>query len=293
MAQEKITDDIFQAYLHCRHKSYLMLQGQDGRKSDYGKMQDRRLREFQCEARMGLSSEYQQTDILSVPLATIEQLSLGRPLVLDSLIGSGDLVSHPDALERRRGDSALGSFHYEPVIFLPYQTLVRTHRLVLGLGAVVLSRTQGASPKYGRIIHGDDFSSTRVHLGSYLAAASAAIDDLRSLRTETSEVPYSLNSHCWSLSFRACQGTSMRETDVAAGSVVIARNQRPPVRLWNVGAGARRWTACSTALRSIACARPRRNSTRSFRAVKSLALGTEANGEAGGIWDGVCRQTEL
>ena len=147
-----ITDQIFKAYLNCKHKSYLKLQNRIGQKSDYEKLQEQLDVKYQLEAQTKLVSNYAKNDVLHLSYPTLDKLSLGKGLILDMSISMNGLQASFDALKKCSENSKLGSFSYEPVSFCRHQKIKRIDKLFLIFECVVLNCLQGVMPQKGFLI---------------------------------------------------------------------------------------------------------------------------------------------
>src|SRR5215218_2189741 len=113
----KVTRDVLESYLHCTHKGYLKLAGEQGSPSDYELLQREARTRLRQAAAERLMCRHQEGDFLRSVTLTRPLLKQGAPLLLDATVEDRTLSIHVDALLRAAGPSRLGDFHYRPVVF--------------------------------------------------------------------------------------------------------------------------------------------------------------------------------
>ena len=87
--------------------------------------------------------------------ATMELMRKGVATIFQGTLTDGDWTGRPDLLERREGESSLGSWHYVPVDVKSTHALEKYQKLQLVFYATLLERAQGRFPEEPAIINGD------------------------------------------------------------------------------------------------------------------------------------------
>lgn len=87
--------------------------------------------------------------------ATLVLMREGAPLILQGTLTDGDWTGRPDLLERREGESRLGSWYYVPVDIKSTHVLEKYQKLQLTFYATLLERIQGRFPAEPAIINRD------------------------------------------------------------------------------------------------------------------------------------------
>ena len=70
---------------------------------------------------------------------------------------------------------------YNPIVFLPHQKITKEHKLFLAFCGTALGHEQKIVPTSGRIIFGDDLSSTRVQLVSLIKTVNKMEKELANM----------------------------------------------------------------------------------------------------------------
>jgi predicted RecB family nuclease len=87
--------------------------------------------------------------------ATLALMRTGTPLIYQGTLTHGDWTGRPDLLERRDGESNLGSWHYVPVDVKSTHALEKYQKLQLTFYARLLEKTQGRFPAEAAILNAD------------------------------------------------------------------------------------------------------------------------------------------
>src|SRR4051812_75746 len=135
-----ITDVVFEAFLQCEMKAYLLLQGVTGTDPEIADWQWTVAHQFQksCSERLRLAAPEAQCHTGMPPLDALEQ-GFYR-VILDPLISASDIHAQLHALVRvvtRRGVNAVSYF---PVRFVPHEKLAPSDKLLVAFDALAVSR---------------------------------------------------------------------------------------------------------------------------------------------------------
>jgi predicted RecB family nuclease len=150
----KITNDVLEGHLKCRYKGYLKTMREQGPPHPYEILMKESRERIRQAATARLLARHNGGEVSSgVPL-TQDLLKGGLPLLLDAAFEDEDLSVRFDALLRVDGDSPLGGFHYQPVIFHEAEKATADLRMLLALLGVILCRIQGKEPATGVMIYG-------------------------------------------------------------------------------------------------------------------------------------------
>src|SRR6516225_3797556 len=113
----KITSDVLESYLHCKVKGHLKLAGQQGTKGDFETMLTELRAEVRFKAIEAIIARHPGDQVArNIPLTTAG-LKRGPQYILDGTFEDEALALHLDGLKRTEGESKLGDFHYQPVLF--------------------------------------------------------------------------------------------------------------------------------------------------------------------------------
>ena len=191
----KVTVQSFRDYLSCKRKLFLREQGETGEETNYARFIAEARESFGAKVISHLCETY-KTDITHNDEARAQQLRLGASLLLGVTIKHENFSVRVDALKRVAGESALGDFHYNPILFYSGETIRNSERLLLAFQGLMVGALQGYLPSTGLIIIGDSFRCSTVNIQSYYASARAILSDVVDISSGKVEPPLILNEHC-------------------------------------------------------------------------------------------------
>lgn len=154
----KITPQTFYKYFLCPHWVWFEVWGDQSAKGEMSALRQKLL-----EQGLHHEEEYikDRTDVEVVTaedtdeafLQTLEFMKKGADVIWQGRLESENWVGIPDLLERRKGRSKLGAWHYVPVDIKSSGSLKKEHRLQLTLYSILLERLQGKRPSEACIIN--------------------------------------------------------------------------------------------------------------------------------------------
>jgi predicted RecB family nuclease len=212
MSAKKITSEVLEAFLHCKLKAHLKEAGEQGTRTDYEALLSRRDDLKQAAIQKILAAHGEDQVARSITL-TADELKSAPLFVLDALYEDDLFCLKIDGLKRVPGASALGPFHYLPMLFRSGEKIGREERLVLELHGLLLAGMQGLAPSHGIVWHGKECRGTRVALR--MDRAEQLLRQLR--RTQDSEPPkLVLNDHCQMCEYRQrCHDQAVKEDSLS------------------------------------------------------------------------------
>jgi hypothetical protein len=151
-----LTDEVFVACLKCRYKAYLKLSGAAGEMTDYERLQRRLSDEYRAAARDDRVRRVPRGGAVDDPPSPTDAIAGGAALINGALL--------TDTGQSCRFDDPGAGPPYVPLLFVRRVRVTTDDRLLLGYGASVLARVQGAPPDLGKIVHGPQFSVSKVKL---------------------------------------------------------------------------------------------------------------------------------
>jgi len=208
-----IKDQIFEAYLNCKYKSYLKLHNQTGQKTEYEILNEHLDKKYHLEAQARLEFHYANENILRPSHLTLDKLNLGKDLILNTKIFKDGFHVSYDALKKCVKSPKFGLISYEPVIFCRHEKIKRIDNLTLTFKAILLDRLQGVMPKRGFLIYGENYITESVRLFSHIKTVEKMIADLRTQMCSSDEIPIFLNHHCNICEFSNFCESKALETD--------------------------------------------------------------------------------
>src|SRR5438067_1687746 len=121
-----LTDEIVAAFLKCRYKAFLKLQGVDGVTSDYETWQSRLAEQYRSAALSQFRQCETATATVDSPLSVVDTIRQGNELITDVTLGDADESCHVDALVKASGTETVVGACFQPVLFL------RQEKITLG-----------------------------------------------------------------------------------------------------------------------------------------------------------------
>ena len=211
----KITTDILESYCNCKFKSYLKLAGEKGKITEYEQLikEARAVITYSAAVKLNIHHEENRTPIgIKLDRSVLKQ---GLPRFLNVLLENEELSIHFDALQRVSGTSAIGEFHYIPILFNETGSPSQKQRSLLGILGSIVGDLQGTQPVHGILIHGQAGQLRRVRMTLQNASSRQKLKELVAIRSGTTP-RLSLNSHCQICEFRErCYADAKTKDDLS------------------------------------------------------------------------------
>ena len=196
-----VTDAVFEAFLHCETKAYLLHEGIDSQ-SKLGAWEES-LGQFKQHVSERLISSVGEDEVyIGTPSHRMLEQGSHR-IVLRPVIKSSDVRAEPDALWRMPLASGATSFRYSPVRFVRNEKVSRFDKLVLAFDALALNRINGSPPGSGKLIYGSQHEIVTVPLAKLLEAVRHSVMQVMKQQASPIPPPLVLNKHCPECEFRA------------------------------------------------------------------------------------------
>lgn len=248
----KTNSQLFEAYLKCHTKSWLLSRGQTGEGNAYAEWVKAQEIAYQAESvqqlqkalpaeqrlvelptRENLKEPACHLDVGSSVFSTVSSDALsqsernqnGTPLERNETIGTFNPRTHLGSqlsefqlhtVERVATDGRSESGQFIPIRFIFRNKLTRDDRLLVALDAMVLSELVGREVSLGKIIHGNNHTILKVK-------TAGLFDEVRKLLTRIAEAVASssppdlvLNDHCGECEFRdLCRQKAVKTDDLS------------------------------------------------------------------------------
>ena len=136
----KITRDILESYVFCRSKGYLQWTGEYGMPSDYAMFLTQSRDEVRRKAMAKMLAQPHKDQVVQGMLLTTTVLRKGLLFVLEARVEDGPFCLTLDGIKQVPGESALGAFHYIPMLYYGGRQIRGEQRFMLTLYGIFLSR---------------------------------------------------------------------------------------------------------------------------------------------------------
>jgi len=195
-AVNNISHEIFDAFLICTYKSFLLTSGLKGEKSDYIELISRLDNKYRVTASNKLGMAVGNGLAANISKCQFQELHAGDEIFFNVCVIVERLNSQIDAVKRVEGFSQLGAFHYIPVIFCRNVRIGKIQKLSLAYRALVLGQAQGRIPDKGVIIYGPKFRQTKIGIKSHVETITRYIDSLSQQNDGKVKSALFLNRNC-------------------------------------------------------------------------------------------------
>jgi predicted RecB family nuclease len=218
-----ITESLFIAYGLCPFKAFLKSKGEVGALVDYEVIQTEADARFRVEAIERLLRSQADSQVLREP-PSLEIVALaGAMLILGACVEIFDVAVSFDVFERhvdRDADDRRPV--YVPVQFCHRNKLTRLDSLLAAFHGIILGEALGQSIPFVKIVHGHDFSVTKIKLigptgtTKLVKEVKQTLARLKNQIESTSPPLMILNSHCHVCEFRdRCRAEAVTKDDLS------------------------------------------------------------------------------
>ncbi len=192
-----ITQEIFEAFLHCPTKSYLSSHSGAGAATALVRARQQWEELFRHTGSSTVSTRVPDNQVyVGTPIAEAIRQQQYR-VILDCTLQASDLRAHTHGLELVRSPGAKGRSAYAPFRFVSTERISTADKLLLAFDAFVFSQTYGTTrPRLGKVIHGRDYSATTVPLAPLYAKVQSVVTAIASQHISATPPPLVLNKHC-------------------------------------------------------------------------------------------------
>src|SRR5262245_49780841 len=198
----QITDSLFHACCLCPYKAFLQSKCEVGKVLEYEAIQaeaDARFRELAIER---LVATHTGGIILRDPPSLTAAIEQGAGLILGATVNALDGEHKIEVLERHLRRGSDGKAVYVPITFSHRNKLNVVDSLLAAFRGIIFAEALGQPVPLVKLVHGPDFSVTRVKLVSpsgstqLIRRARQTLDRRKQTRDPTTPPLMVLNDHC-------------------------------------------------------------------------------------------------
>src|SRR6516165_778570 len=119
------------------------------------------------------------------------------------------------------------SIHLIPFRFIFTNKLDKADKLLLAFDAFTLSQSLGREISFGKIIHGDNHSTSKVNISKLVGEVQKRIDKLALMLTSSAPPELILNRHCAECEFQTrCHKEAIQQDDLSLLSGMTAKERK-------------------------------------------------------------------
>lgn len=212
----EISREVVEGYLICKYRGHLLLNGSQGTPHDYQRVMAELQELHSAKARERLIHKRLKPPFPSPDDLANLDLHSGSRVILDPVIEDDQVAFRLDAVCRVEGRSALGDFHYIPVLFRQGETMGRLPKILLAVGGLILGKCQGTLPATGLVICGRECVIRTFRLSPLNQRTQKVLDEVEAMIGGKTVPRLILNDHCQQCQFRAsCREQAIKADDLS------------------------------------------------------------------------------
>src|SRR5271157_1997890 len=218
----QITESLFVAYCQCPFKAFLKSKGEVGDVVDYEAIQKEADGRFRDEAIERLLRSHAESQVSREPPSLRCAVKEGVKLIVGATVEALGVALRFDVLERLVDRDDDRRSVYVPLQFSHRHKLTREDSLLAAFHGIVLAEALGQPVPFVKVVHGPDFSVSKIKLAGptgtprLVKEARQSLDRLRKQIESTSPPLMILNSHCPSCEFRnRCHSEAVNKDDLS------------------------------------------------------------------------------
>jgi len=210
----KTTSQLVIAYLNCKYKAYLLTTDVAIEPSNYEAFLQSQAEVYAAAATNTLLAPDNIDLVARNKPILVENLKEGAAIVLDVYIENEFLAINIDGIKLAHGESSLGLFHYEPVLFSSLdEPIDESRRILLSMSGLALEQMQHVRPSHGTVVRGPAYKSQRIDLSKTHSKAEKIVNELNDVRIGVTRPSLWLNEHCRVCRYQSHCKTEAQRTD--------------------------------------------------------------------------------
>ena len=211
-----LTSLLFDAFLKCTTKNYLLSIGQSGSGNAYAEWLHAQNAVYQTETAKLLIEAAVDTEIVVISPADEDLQTVTWQLALNLKVRTRTMESQPHAVERLTSQGRGTSAQFIPVRFIPHNKITKYDQLLVVFDALVLSDVLGREVPIAKIIHGDNHAKLKLKVLKLQNETLKLISKMTVLLATGSPLDLFLNRHCAECEFQSrCKQKAIEKDDLS------------------------------------------------------------------------------
>ncbi len=172
-----ITDKLIESWLYCKYKSSLILNKENGQKSEYELVNNRLYKIYKDKYLEHITLSYHEGQIVnSVFPIDIKAQRISKIIMNPEVQGNGFSITF-DAIEISNSGAARNKFNYIPISVTPKERIAKNEKVSLMVKTILLNRVANQMVDVGKIIYGKELRKSSVKIKDYKRTAQKVLDE--------------------------------------------------------------------------------------------------------------------
>ena len=191
-----ITSHLFEAYVKCHTKCFLLSLGETGTGNSYSAWVQDQQASYRSGEIKRLTQGAAQNECVIGPIDSEDVQSAKWRFAIETTARAQNLESTIHAVERVKSEVQDKLDLFIPIRFIFTNRLDKDAKRLLAFDAFVLSELLGREIGLGKIIHGDDRTTLNVKTGALVTEVRRLTEKIGALLSSDSPPELILNRHC-------------------------------------------------------------------------------------------------
>jgi predicted RecB family nuclease len=225
-----ITSKLFEAYLKCPTKCWLISQGETGLGNTYSDWFGVKNETYRSEAVNLILDELPQNVCVLSPPEQVNLKSATWRVTVDILAQANSMESRLHAVERIQFGNVGKIDQFIPICFVFTNKINQDDKLRVAFDALILSETLGREVNHGKIIHGDSHITAKLNTANLIGNVKKQIKSISELLSDPAPPDLVLIRYCAECEFQQkCRQMALEKDDLSL-LTSMTRNERNQYR---------------------------------------------------------------
>jgi len=188
-----ISDKLFESFLKCKTKCYLLNKGSENLPHKYSEWQNVLIKDYKKEYLLKSTNGFKGNEYLVSPIYPNEFKNKNIRLAFEPSVRTSDIKSFPHAIECL---SVSRQKNFIPIRFSFNEKIQKDDKLLITFDSIAMSLVTRHTPPFGKIIHGEKFVTLKVQTKVYLDSVNEIIKKIKCLIENSFPPDLILKKHC-------------------------------------------------------------------------------------------------
>lgn len=211
-----ISSHIFETYLKCPSKTWLICLGEKGESNIYWDFVEKKGNVYRIAGIELLKNKVQGNEHVIFSSIPENIKAATWRLATDIKIKKGNLESHLHAIERIHSNEQDKPAQFIPIRFIVANKLTKNDKLILTFDVLVLSEMLGQEINQGKIIHGYEYATLKVKTSPLMGEVRKLTGKIVKMLTDKSSPDLILNRYCPECEYQdRCRQKAIEKDDLS------------------------------------------------------------------------------